>query len=289
MNVEAAVDAVLKHTGNTESTEIFDISKFISLNRSAVIMQLQEIADQYRSTLKQHSYAVTGTVPANVAQPLEDEGQVLTVTVGTPGINIDVNMLYDAVVCAFSDNLSNMEYAFPVDTPTPLNWESIYQNECIPVVDASVDPETYQITSEATGYGFIISEAEALIADAKPGETVEIPFKVLKPAITKSMLEAEMFKDILGEMTTTAGYNYDRNENLRLACEKINNIILMPGEVFSYNDALGERNAENTKKAADLRLPLFECYTLKSSGRSWRKPKCHLMASAIRAQAVPSP
>ncbi len=245
MNVEAAVDAALKHSSDSEKTEVFDITKFISLNKSAVMKQLQEVAGHYQSTLKQHSYTVTGTVPADLTAPLPEEGQVLTVTIGTPGINIDVNMLYDAVVCAYGDNLSTMEYAFPINSPDSLNWEQIYLDECIPVIEASIDSETFQITEESTGYGFIPSEAEALVADAKPGDTIEIPFKILTPTTTKDMLEADLFKDILGEMSASAGYNADRNVNLRLACEKINNVIVMPGEVFSYNEALGERNKEN--------------------------------------------
>jgi vancomycin resistance protein YoaR len=40
----------------------------------------------------------------------------------------------------------------------------------------------------------------------------------------------------------------DRNTNLRLACEAINGLVLFPGEIFSYNEALGERTAERGYK-----------------------------------------
>ena len=243
-NAEAAIDGVLDYNGS-DHTEIFDISKYIGLNRNDIMAQLRDIAANYQTTLKQHSYTVTGTVPLNLAEPAEGEGQVLTVTIGTPGMNVDVNMLYDAVLMAYSNNLSSMEYAFPITAPDELDWEKIYHEECIPVVDASVNPETFEITQEAAGYGFLPEDGNGYIANTKPGDVVVIPFKYLLPTITKADLEAEMFRDVLGEMTATAGSNPDRNENLRLACERINNIILLPGQVFSYDKALGPRNKEN--------------------------------------------
>lgn len=243
-NAEAAIDGALNYSGSN-STQVFDISKYISLNKGAIMVQLREIAANYQTTLKQHSYTVTGTVPQNLAEPAEGEGQVLTITIGTPGMNVDVNMLYDAVLMAYSNNLSSMEYAFPITAPDDLNWEQIYLNECIPVVNASVNPETFEITQEAAGYGFLPEDGNSLIADSKPGDIIKIPFKYLLPTVTKADLEAEMFRDVLGEMTATASSNPDRDENLRLACERINNIILLPGQVFSYDKALGPRNKEN--------------------------------------------
>ena len=41
-------------------------------------------------------------------------------------------------------------------------------------------------------------------------------------------------------------------ENLRLACEAINGTILNPGEVFSFNDVVGERTAEKGYKPATI-------------------------------------
>ena len=57
---------------------------------------------------------------------------------------------------------------------------------------------------------------------------------------------------MLGEYSTpySGADNNSRNTNLRLACEKINGLILMPGETFSYNNTLGERTAENGWKPA---------------------------------------
>jgi len=42
----------------------------------------------------------------------------------------------------------------------------------------------------------------------------------------------------------------NRNTNLAIACEAVNGLVLLPGEVFSYNDTLGERTKEAGYKEA---------------------------------------
>lgn len=44
----------------------------------------------------------------------------------------------------------------------------------------------------------------------------------------------------------------ERTQNIRLAAEKINGYIIAPGEVFSFNDAVGERTGEKGYKAAPI-------------------------------------
>jgi vancomycin resistance protein YoaR len=57
-----------------------------------------------------------------------------------------------------------------------------------------------------------------------------------------------LYRDELATYTAVADSNSDRNTNLRLACEAINGMILFPGQVFSYNSALGERTPERGYK-----------------------------------------
>ncbi|HHW30779.1 MAG TPA: vanomycin resistance protein VanB [Clostridiaceae bacterium] len=54
--------------------------------------------------------------------------------------------------------------------------------------------------------------------------------------------------------TTFNQYETNRTHNIKLACEKINGTIIMPGEIFSMNSALGERTEENGFKEAPVIL-----------------------------------
>ena len=71
-----------------------------------------------------------------------------------------------------------------------------------------------------------------------------------------SLTEEEQEKQersLLGSFSTAfSDDDKNRNENLRVACEKINNTVLEPGEIFDMNEALGPQTYENGYKAAGV-------------------------------------
>ena len=46
--------------------------------------------------------------------------------------------------------------------------------------------------------------------------------------------------------------NVNRSTNVKLASNKINNVILLPGEEFSYNKVVGERTFDNGFREASV-------------------------------------
>ncbi|NLT95915.1 MAG: hypothetical protein GXW85_10410 [Clostridia bacterium] len=71
-----------------------------------------------------------------------------------------------------------------------------------------------------------------------------IPVGVVEPSITAKELEELKPFSLLGQYTTKFVKNYNRTENIKLACEAIKNTLLAPGEVFSFNDVVGPREEE---------------------------------------------
>lgn len=57
--------------------------------------------------------------------------------------------------------------------------------------------------------------------------------------------ELNQITDVLGTATTYYGSTYGRNINVEVGAEKLNGILLMPGEEFSVTDAVVPFNAEN--------------------------------------------
>ena len=83
-------------------------------------------------------------------------------------------------------------------------------------------------------------------------EVVNIPFVIIEPENTKEEVSSILYRDELASYTARAGSRpYTRDINLRLSCEKINGTVLLPGQVFDYNKALGKRTPENGWKKAD--------------------------------------
>jgi len=96
-------------------------------------------------------------------------------------------------------------------------------------------------TPSAMGRTFDLIEAEERLAAATSGETVIIPIYDLYPLYTKEQIDELVFRDTLGELTTTIGGSWERLQNIILASNMINETILLPGEVFNFNETVGIR------------------------------------------------
>lgn len=123
-------------------------------------------------------------------------------------------------------------------------------------VDASVNISGREITfkEDAAGYSLDIESnckiIENRIKNKKLGK-IELIVNTIVPKITYE--EIKNIKEPISSFRTR--YNassYNRSYNIRIACEKINNTILMPGDVFSMDKALGARTSENGYREAPV-------------------------------------
>lgn len=106
--------------------------------------------------------------------------------------------------------------------------------------------------TEQAGLRLDEERLSGLVGQALAGESeLEIPL-IEKP---KRIPDAELAK-IVGEMsefsTTFSTGKVARSHNIKLAAEKLNGIILMPGEKFSFNGTLGQRTTAKGYKVAGV-------------------------------------
>ena len=114
------------------------------------------------------------------------------------------------------------------------------------IVHAGYDPETQSATESKVGIAFDVAEAQPLWDAASTGDTVTIPATLTQPEMTQERLQKHLLADKLATKTTSlSGSSSNRITNVRLAAEKINGVILQPGQTFSYNDVLGQRTKAN--------------------------------------------
>ena len=244
LNVKAAVKAAYKYgrSGSAAKRQeeqdtalnsgyTVDLSKFLNLNTDKVKTALDELGSKYSSTLSQSTYEVTGTAPE----------QTLVVKLGVPEYGLDMDVLYQQVLDAYSANVFDITGEIGMIEPEQIDLEGILQQYYVAPVDAYFDKENYKIVDGIDGYGFDVEAAKKALSDAAYGTTVKIPFANISPTVTTESLTNSLYKDQLATFTATHTSEKDRDTNLRLACEAINGIILYPGQTFSYNEALGER------------------------------------------------
>ena len=78
------------------------------------------------------------------------------------------------------------------------------------------------------------------------GDIVNIPFYSSEPAVKADDLSAKLFNATLGSYATSyGGSSANRAANVANAAGKINDTVLAPGDVFSFNTTVGKRSTAN--------------------------------------------
>ncbi len=110
---------------------------------------------------------------------------------------------------------------------------------------------TFEITREEVGIE--INEVDfnrGIILGQKDG-VYEFSVTLIEPKVTATALQGTMFDDVLGELTTELNSGIvGRTTNVTLAANKINGMIMNPGDVFSFNQVVGERTVKAGFKEA---------------------------------------
>ncbi len=122
-----------------------------------------------------------------------------------------------------------------------------------PPKNASLSLETGKIIPEQIGRRVDIEQNKEQLLRMLREKSAQSPICVqeVSPRISASDIEKSGVKDLLGIYTTYFNSNdINRTTNIRLAAEKINGILLQPGEVFSYNDIVGPRDIQYGFKEA---------------------------------------
>lgn len=192
------------------------------------------------NTTTQTTYALTDTT--------------LDFTMGVSGVSVDENALIQKIL----DNTAKGDYSsitceMVSADPDPVDMQVIHDALYAEPANATLevaDDGSYTVADSVQGIDFDVAEAQSILSAAQPGETVSVPLNRQAPAIDTATLKANLFKDVLGEYTTSVSGTADRRSNVQLAAQKCSGTILLPGEVFAYNQVVGQRTeAAGFKKA----------------------------------------
>lgn len=173
------------------------------------------------------------------------DGTNLIITSGKDGILISSSDLKDEILSFLNDISSKNETInIPVNNvgAEPINLDAIYKDIFKLPVDASYTTNPYVVYPSSNGLDFAISmeEAKAIISNQQDEYT--IPLKITYPNVTTNQIGNEPFPDLLSQFSTSfTSSGYNRSNNIILSSAKLNGLVLMPGEEFSYNQAVGQR------------------------------------------------
>lgn len=142
-------------------------------------------------------------------------------------------------------NYQTIEIPVEYTEPDSIDIQKIHDEIYKEPKDAYVEKNPTVVHPEVNGVDFKISieEAKKLLEEDK--EEYTIPLKITKPKKTINNLGEEAFPDLLATFSTRFdGSNYNRNTNIKLAAQKVNGTVILPGEKFSFNTIVGSRTIE---------------------------------------------
>ena len=164
---------------------------------------------------------------------------------GADNLVINGDKVYTMIIEAFStQNYKPVKYIPDTNGDVNMDFKTLYDTVYSEVADAFYDKENAIITDHQKGVSFDLAAAEKLWEDSDIGDEVLIPLTIVEPEFTKEHLTEILFADELATKTTNLTWSAPRNNNIRLAAEAINGLVLNPGEEFSYNVVVGERTTE---------------------------------------------
>ncbi len=141
--------------------------------------------------------------------------------------------------------LAPVECVYTTIPAAKLDLNAIHTELSAQVQNAAYDKASGAIIPHTVGVEFAVADVEKAFEEAEGNEEVAVSATVTYPEITTEDMEANLFRDTLGTCTTRVTGTANRRSNVRLAADSINGLVLLPGEVFSYNEALGQRTAAN--------------------------------------------
>jgi len=181
--------------------------------------------------------------PENPNKPVVH--QTMTIVTAKPDYKLRPDRLYAIILDGYS--LNDLEVSYEIDTDKNLNTltaEEIFAQHCLAPQNAVQDEKTYEITPEVYGYGFDVTKVQQLLDTSTYGEVIQLDLEFLLPEVVTTDLDDEVFVDVLAEFTTTGTSSTERNVNLSVSCKLLNEYVIVPGGVFSFNEVLDRPTAQ---------------------------------------------
>ena len=241
-NLVGKTGNIIKDNFEILSTMMFSkqIEINIELSEDEINKKIEEINDKLPSAMKESNYYI--------------EEDKLIIVKGKEGVQVEENQFKNELEKTLYKQ-ENRKFIIPTKEvqPKEIDLEKIHNEIYVEAENAVISEDLSNVKSEINGVDFAISLEEANNIINEDKDEYEIPLKITIPDITLEKEGAKAFKNKLSEYKTSYNTtNENRETNLKLASEKVNGTIILPGEIFSYNKIVGQRTIANGYKEATV-------------------------------------
>ena len=191
-------------------------------------------------------------IPNAVKEPnysIEDD--TLIITKGKKGNTINKDKLKNDIIHDLEGSTldENIDLEVVLTEPEAIDIEKIHDEVYTEPKDAYYTKDPFEIFPHVNGVDFDVDKAKELLKKDK--EEYEIKLIITEPDVTTNEIGTEAFPDLLSSFSTRYdASNTPRTTNLKLVMEKLDGVVVSPGETFSYNQTVGKRTAEAGYKEA---------------------------------------
>ncbi len=230
--------------GNVEAAATFDAEAGGDFDEEAVRAMISDAAEKASYEAASRQCTITDTD--------------ITIVKGGASYTVDEQGIYDYVYDIFhtygSGHFETDQFSQDM-TETDggdgeFDFDALYNEVCKEPVNAYYDKTTKQVVEGVTGVSFDLEAAKAEYEKLNTGEKMVIELKITEPEMTAETVSQLLFRDKLAEKSTSLSTSSsNRITNVTLSAEACN-VVLEPGEEFSFNGIVGQRTAEKGYKAA---------------------------------------
>ncbi|MBR1690963.1 MAG: VanW family protein [Oscillibacter sp.] len=227
-----------------------------------------DLAEDFSQSAQDGSYVISGST--------------VTVTKSRPGRLADAEQLRSDLAAALEQRADEhtVQVVFTDLPARAVTAQEIYDAIHGEMKNASYDAATDTILPEQVGASFDIAAAQSALDSAADGASVTLEATIETPAVTAEDLAAVLFRDVLGEARTHVSGTANRISNVKLAAASFNNTVLNSGDVFSYNQTVGQRTAAKGYKPAPAYV---QGETVDEIGGGVCQPSSTLYLASLRA------
>ena len=231
---------------------LVDPRDYLVWNDEAVHSALEAFTAEYGTTYEAPSAELTGVEPSDANAEGTLPEKVLLVRTGVTGRGFTAEDLYKTVsdswqLCVIAEEPESAlrpSRSYELRIPEPPDVEQLYGEFCKDALEPRLIKATGEVQEGEDGYAFDREALAAALETAGEGAELRAPIFVTHPELTAKDLRESLFQDTLAEAHTKHTNIYNRTNNLKLACKEIDGTIVMPGEVFSFNQVVGQRTEE---------------------------------------------
>lgn len=181
------------------------------------------------------------------------ENDTLVIIRGKSGYTINIEEEKNNILTIFRSSyldstISNeIKLSLEYVKPKEVTISDIIENVKCDATDARVD-ETLGITkfiASKNGYDFDEKDLESVLEENKNElQRIEYKLNLIEPKVNIEDLDYAFYKNKLSGFTTyVSNPEAPKAHNMEIALGILNETIVMPGEIFSYNQTLGEITA----------------------------------------------